>query len=146
MNSLALKFKRLFYRVRHDYLTLNNVVVGVACFIALSWAWGSISAMQRNYELQQMVDRKRQQVEVEKLRVTLLEYEGKYYESAEYLDLAVRQRLGLGSPGERQIIVASTDEVSSTSSATSTSSAPQAESNFQQWTNFLFGGRRNVGR
>ena len=98
--------------------------------------------MQRNYELQQMVDRKRQQVEVGKLRVTLLEYEAKYYESAEYLDLAVRQRLGLGSAGERQIIVASTDEVVSATSTASTSSSQQPESNFQQWMNFLFGGRR----
>jgi cell division protein FtsL len=142
MNSLPLKFKRLLYRVRHDYLTLNNVVVGVALCIALSWAWGSISAMQRNYELQQMVDRKRQQVELETLRVTLLEYESKYYESAEYLDLAVRQRLGLGSPGERQIIVGSTDDTTPETSTARTASEAQKESNFQQWMNFLFGGRR----
>ena len=142
MNSLPLKFKRLLYRVRHDYLTLNNVVVGVALCIALSWAWGSISAMQRNYELQQMVDRKRQQVELETLRVTLLEYESKYYESAEYLDLAVRQRLGLGAPGERQVIVGSTDDTASETSTARTTSEPQKESNFQQWMNFLFGGRR----
>ena len=142
MNSLPLKFKRLLYRVRHDYLTLNNVVVGVALCIALSWAWGSISAMQRNYELQQMVDRKRQQVELETLRVTLLEYESKYYESAEYLDLAVRQRLGLGSPGERQIIVGSTDDTTPEAFTARTISEPQKESNFQQWMNFLFGGRR----
>ena len=142
MNSLPLKFKRLLYRVRHDYLTLNNVVVGVALCIALSWAWGSISAMQRNYELQQMVDRKRQQVELETLRVTLLEYESKYYESAEYLDLAVRQRLGLGAPGERQIIVGSTDDTTPETSTARTTSEAQKESNFQQWMNFLFGGRR----
>ena len=142
MNSLPLKFKRLLYRVRHDYLTLNNVVVGVALCIALSWAWGSISAMQRNYELQQMFDRKRQQVELETLRVTLLEYESKYYESAEYLDLAVRQRLGLGSPGERQIIVGSTDDTTPETSTARTASEAQKESNFQQWMNFLFGGRR----
>lgn len=142
MNSLPLKFKRLLYRVRHDYLTLNNVVVGVALCIALSWAWGSISAMQRNYELQQMVDRKRQQVELETLRVTLLEYESKYYESAEYLDLAARQRLGLGSPGERQIIVGSTDDTTPETSTARTASEAQKESNFQQWMNFLFGGRR----
>ena len=144
MNSLPLKFKRLLYRVRHDYLTLNNVVVGVALCIALSWAWGSISAMQRNYELQQMVDRKRQQVELETLRVTLLEYESKYYESAEYLDLAVRQRLGLGSPGERQIIVGSTDDTTPETSTARTASEAQKESNFQQWMNFLFGGRRGT--
>ena len=143
MDALSLKIKRLSYRVRHDYLTLNNVVTVIALFIALSWAWGSVSAMQKNYELQQMVDRKHQQVELEKLRVTLLEYEGKYYESAEYTDLAVRQRLGKGSPGEKQLIVASTDDLASAASATKTSAKQQPETNFQQWTNFLFGSKRN---
>ena len=143
MNALNLKIKRFFYRVQHDYLTLNNIVILIACLIALSWAWGSIAAMQQNYDLQQTVDRKRQQVEIEKLRVSLLEYEGKYYESNEYLDLAVRQRMGLGSPGEKQIIVASTDDVTSVQSTTSTSASSKPDSNFQQWMNFLFGGRRN---
>lgn len=143
MDSITLKIKRLLYRVRHDYLTLNNVVMLIACLIALNWMWGSITAMQRNYDLQQMVDRKRQQVEIEKLRVSLLEYEGKYYESSEYLDLAVRQRMGLGYPGEKQIIVASTDDDSSVQPTTDTVTTPKADSNFQQWMNFLFGGRHN---
>ena len=59
MNTL--KLKRFWYHVRHDYLTLNNVVVAAAALIALSWAWGSIESMQRNYELQQMVDQKKYQ-------------------------------------------------------------------------------------
>ena len=98
MNKL--KLKRLIYRIQHDYLTLNNVVIAAAILIAMSWAWGSIESMQKNYELQRSIDDKRQQVEIEKLQVALLEYESKYYQSEEYQELTIRQRTGKGLPGE----------------------------------------------
>ena len=93
------ELRRLVYHIRHDYLTLNNVIIAGAVLIALSWAWGSVEAMQRNYHLQQLLDNKKQQVELETLKVSLAEYEAKYYQTVEYQDLAVRQRLGHGSPG-----------------------------------------------
>ncbi|MDO4780998.1 MAG: hypothetical protein Q4A34_01205 [Candidatus Saccharibacteria bacterium] len=132
--------KRFTYRIRRDYLTPNNLVVAVAFFIALGWVWGSIEAMQRNYALQQSLDAKKQQVEVEKLRVTLLEYEGRYYQSYEYQELAARQRFGRGLPGERQLIVPSTDEA--TEQQPTTTPTEKTRSNFQQWMDFLFGKRR----
>ncbi len=137
-----LYLKRLTYRLRRDYLTLNNIVVTVAIVVAMSWAWGSIEAMQHNYELQRSIDNKQQQVEIERLKVSLLEYESKYYQSEEYLELAVRQRMGRGLPGERQLIVPSTDEATTDKTISSTVSTKQNDSNFQQWMNFLFGGRR----
>ena len=132
-----LHLKRLLYRVQRDYLTVNNIVIVAAALLAISWAWGSIESMQQNYELQRAVNNKKQQLEVEKLKVALLSYEAKYYESEEYQELAVRQRLGKGIPGEKQLIVPSTD---TTNPAQNTATNPQPVSNFQQWMNFLFGG------
>lgn len=139
IDKIALR--KLLYRVRNDYMTPNNIVITIAAIIVLGWIWGSIEAMQRNYDLQQMVAKKQHQVEVEKLHIELLGYESKYYASHEYLDLSARRRLGLGLPGEHQIITPSTDEAS----------APQERpienktsiSNFQKWMNLLFGGRAN---
>lgn len=139
MNINIVSLKRLVYRLRHDYLTLNNVVVAVALLIALSWAWGSIEMMQRNYDLQRMVDAKRQLVRREQLRVDTLAFEEKYYASAEYQDLALRQRLGRATPGERLLIVPSTDQP--TVMAVNRSAHPIEQSNFQQWMNFLFGAK-----
>ena len=132
-----LHLKRLLYRVQRDYLTVNNIVIVAAALLAISWAWGSIESMQQNYELQRAVDNKKQQLEIEKLKVALLSYEAKYYESEEYQELAVRQRLGKGIPGEKQLIVPSTDTTNPTQN---TATTPQPISNFQQWMNFLFGG------
>ena len=136
MNKL--KLKRLIYRIQHDYLTLNNVVIAAAILIAMSWAWGSIESMQKNYELQRSIDNKRQQVEIEKLQVALLEYESKYYQSEEYQELTIRQRTGKGLPGEKQLITQSFESATPTQKLAS--SAKRTDSNFQQWMNVLLGG------
>lgn len=136
MNKL--KFKRLIYRVQHDYLTLNNIVIAVAVLIAMSWAWGSIESMQKNYDLQRTIENKRQQVEIEKLQVSLLEYESKYYQSEEYQELTLRQRTGKGLPGERQLITQSFEDT--TAAEKPITNTVRTDSNFQQWMNFLFGG------
>jgi len=141
IEKIQIKIKRLTYRIRRDYLTLNNVVVVVAIMIAISWAWGSIEVMQQNYALQQSVDTKRQQVAIEKLRVTNLELESKYFDSSEYQELAVRERLGYGMPGEKLLIVASTDKPI----AIESSKPPAKEvSNFQQWQNLLLGSHQKT--
>jgi len=132
--------KRHLYALRHDYLTMNNLVVAAAVLVALGWAWGSVEAMQQNYQLQRSIDNKRQQIELEKIRVALLQYESKYYESDEYQELAVRQRTGKGQPGEKQLIVPSTDDSAQSQTAAASMKAAPAASNLQQWMNFLFGG------
>ena len=136
MNKL--KLKRLIYRVQHDYLTLNNIVIAAAVLIAMSWAWGSIESMQKNYELQRTIENKRQQVEIEKLQVSLLEYESKYYQSEEYQELTLRQRTGKGLPGEKQLITQSFEDA--VAAEKPTPNTVRNDSNFQQWMNFLFGG------
>ena len=136
MNKL--KLKRLIYRVQHDYLILNDIVIAVAVLIAMSWAWGSIESMQKNYELQRTIENKRQQVEIEKLQVSLLEYESKYYQSEEYQELTLRQRTGKGLPGEKQLITQSFEDAAAAEKPTP--NTVRNDSNFQQWMNFLFGG------
>ena len=139
IDTLQTQLKRLTYRLRHDYLTMNNIVFVVALFIALSWTWNSIEAMQQNYELQQNVDGKKQQLVLEQLQVDTLQLEGRYYDTLEYQELAVRQRLGKGMPGEKVVIVPSTD--SSEVPEEKTSTTPIQVDNLQEWMNFLFGTR-----
>lgn len=139
-NTIKPHLRRLLYRLRHDFLTLNNIVITVAVFIALNWIWNSVSVMQQNYELQQLVDSKKYQVALETLHVETLELESKYYETLEYQELAVRERLGKGLPGERVVIVPSTD--TATDDTSTPRSTPPPASNFQEWVNFLFGTKR----
>ncbi len=134
--------RRFYYHVRNHYFTTNNVVVLVGLIVALSWVWGSVQAMQRNYTLQKEVDYKQRELRLAKLEKQKLQYEQNYYNSDEYKELAVREKLGLVNPGEKVLIlppntVPANDEEPSSSV---TSASTVSESNFQQWVNFLFGG------
>lgn len=131
--------------VWHTYGTMNNVVVFVALAIAASWVWGSITTMQRNFELQKEVDSKRRELELTDLQVKTLEYQQNYFKSDEYKDLFAREHLGLASPGEKVLILPANSEAVKRESAQADTKAKlvaapgSAPSNFIQWMNFFSG-------
>ena len=140
-----INIRKLYYHLRHRYLTMNNVVIGVALVIGASWAWGSIGMMQRNFNLQKEIDGKRREEQLASLEAQNLQYEQKYYQSSEYQELAMRQRLGVGQPGEKVLILPENSQAAKNSDEAldpknTTTLAP--ESDFQQWVNFLFGSNR----
>ncbi len=135
--------RRLYYRIRHKYLTLNNAVIAVAFIIAVSWVWGSLGVMERNYTLQKEVDSKKRELQLAQLATSSLELEKRYYQTREYQELAVREDLGLVLPGERVLVLpANSQAVKAADAATAaqTSTTALSVSNFRQWANFLFGG------
>ena len=135
-----INIQKLLYRVRHQYLTVNNVVIVVAFFIAASWVWGSLGMMQRNYSLQKELDYKKQQLELTQLQKDTLEFQKKYYQTAEYQELAVRESLGLVRPGEKALVLPPNTVSDEKRAATVASAARPEASNLEQWVNFLFGG------
>ncbi len=143
------KIQRLVYTIRHRYITMNNVVLVAAAAIAISWAWASVHAVQRNYALQQEVDDKHRQEQLIRLQTENLQYEQRYYQSREYQTLEVKRRLGLAEPGEKLLVLppnteaakAADNEARSSTVAVRTTTPPAP---FQQWMDFLFGGNRNA--
>ncbi len=131
---------RAIYQLKNRYLTLNNIVIGVGFLIAASWVWGSLDVMQRNYTLQQTLNRKDQELRLAQLETRSLELEREYYKTREYQELAVRERLGKGKSGEKVLILPR--RPSATNQATTngaTNSSVKTPSNFEQWMDFLFG-------
>lgn len=137
-----INIRKLIYAARHKYLTLNNVVILVAFLIAASWVWGSLGMMQRNYALQKEVDYKKRQLELTQLQRDNLELQRKYYQTAEYQELAVRESLGLVRPGEKVLILPENSQAAKDAdkSKTVTVATTTQTSNLEQWVNFLFGG------
>lgn len=132
--------QKIIYRLRHQFLTVNNVVIVVAFMIAASWIWGSLDMMQRNYSLQKDLDLKTQQLQLTQLQKENLEFQKKYYQTVEYQELAVRESLGLVRAGEKALILPP-NTVTDEGSAARVAAVPRAESsNLEQWVNFLFGG------
>ena len=134
--------RKLFYHIKHRYVTMNNVVIAVALLVAAGWAWGSITTMQRNYALQSELDNRNRQLELTALEVATLQYQQNYYRSNEYKELAARERLGLAAPGEKLLTLppnspGAIDQPVVISASQTTKKLNQ--SNFEQWMNFLFG-------
>lgn len=137
-----INIRKLLYTIRHKYLTLNNVVIAVALLIAASWVWGSLGMMQRNYSLQKEVDFKKRQLELTELQRDKLELQKRYYQTAEYQELAARDTLGLVRPGEKVLILPDNSEAAkkADSATPEVTTASLQTSNIEQWINFLFGG------
>jgi hypothetical protein len=137
-----INIRRFIYNARHKYLTLNNVVILVAFLIAASWVWGSLGMMQRNYNLQKEVDIKKRQLELVELQRDNLDLQRRYYQTAEYQELAVRESLGLVRPGEKVLVLPENSEAAKDADGGggATSVVVTQTSNLEQWINFLFGG------
>jgi cell division protein FtsB len=137
-----INIRRIYYLFRHKYFTLNNVVIVIAFAIATGWVWGSLGVMQRNYTLQKELDDKSRQLIVVQLDNENAKLEQRYYHTNEYQELAVRERLGLVTPGESVLILPPNSEAAKNADKTvSIASSDQVApvSNFTQWLNFLFG-------
>lgn len=123
-------------------MTLNNAVIALAAVIAISWAWGSIAMMQRNYMLQRALDAKERALILAQLEVDTLRYEGQYYQSAEYQELSAREHLGLANPGEKTLVLPENSDrakqLDEASGETATINQVRT-SNFEQWLNFFSG-------
>jgi len=138
-----INIRRIYYLFRHKYLTLNNGVILVAFVIAASWVWGSLDVMQRNYLLQKELDDKSRQLIVTELDTENAKLQQRYYQTNEYKELAVRDKLGLASPGESVLILPENSQSAKDADDESTITTPVeivSISNFEQWMNFLFGG------
>ena len=135
-----INIQKIIYRIRHQYLTVNAVVIAVAFFIAASWIWGSLGMMQRNYSLQKELDYKKQQLQLTQLQKETLEFQKKYYQTAEYQELAVRESLGLVRPGEKALVLPANTVTDATQTKVAATAVRPESSNIEQWVNFLFGG------
>lgn len=121
---------------------MNNVVIAVAFIIAASWIWGALGMMERNYKLQKVLDLKKRELRLVDLQTQNLQFQKRYYQTDEYKELAVRQSLGLGRPGESVLVLPANSEEAKRvdAQAAAQTAALPATSNLEQWVNFLFGG------
>lgn len=124
---------------------MNNIVIAVALVVGAGWALASVGVMQRNFALQKEVDAKVRQQKLLELETKNLEFEQKYYKSAEYQELALRERMGQARAGERMLLLPPNSPAAKQADAklaNKSSVAEPAETNMQQWINFIFGGNK----
>ena len=139
-----INYRGLWLVAKRKYFNLQTATIIVALYIAISWAWGALNMMDRNYKLQKELSKKQQELQLIEVESITLELEKKYYQTREYQELAARKNLGLVLPGEKVLILPPNTSTDSTSKKDSTDKITK-KSNFQEWMDFLSGAnvRRN---
>lgn len=133
-------FRRTAYKVKHDYLNFEHVIIAIAIILCISWAWRAISSVSRNWDLEQRLSSREKELSALKLNVENLSTENAYYQSAEYQELAARDKQNKKLPGETMIYLPDNTEAAKTKhQVEKTEVAPETASNVEQWLSFLFG-------
>lgn len=134
------RIKRTIKKNLPKLLEINNVVFIIAISIAASLMWNTVSAIEKNFRLQNRVDALSEEVILLELENENLELNKEYYKSDDYLELAARETLGLVAAGEKVLVLPDYSELEeSTEASIDNQTESQDEpSNFDQWLFFLF--------
>ena len=139
MASVATWIRRLNYKLRHDFLTVENVVLVVAIILCLTWTYQSIMAMSRNWELSERLTAERKQLELLNVEVETTELENEYYKTEEYQELAARKYLDKKLAGENMVILPeNSEEAKNKHKEVAVEVEKKEYSNFEKWTMYLF--------
>ncbi len=134
------KLRKIRYRLRHDFLSLENVVLAVAIIMCLTWTYQSIMAMNRNWELTERLNTERRTLELLKVEVETAELENEYYQTEEYQELAAR-RMDKKLPGENMVILPENSEAAKNKHRTiavTVETNTREYSNPEKWLSYLF--------
>lgn len=134
------KVRRLKYKVKHDFLSVENVVLVIAIVMCLSWTYRSVEAMSRNWELNERLSAEKKSLELATVEVEAAELENEYYASAEYQELAARKYANKQLTGENMVYLEENSEAAKNKHKTAEVEdvLPAQVSNYEKWMRFLF--------
>lgn len=140
MNVIKTKCRRLVYKLKHDFLSVENVVLMLAIFLCLMWTYQSITAMSRNWGLTERLTTEKKTLELLNVEVETAELENEYYKSDEYQELLARRVLDKQLPGEKLVVMPNNSEEAKNKhkTATITEKKDKDYSNIEKWMMYLF--------
>ena len=108
--SIKTDLRRLKFKLKHDFLTVENVVLIIAIALCLAWTYQSIAAMSRNWQLSEKLTAERKELELARLEVEMMELENEYYKTNEYQELMARRNSDKKLPGENMVVMPENSE------------------------------------
>lgn len=139
MNNVKNKIRQLKFKLSHDFFTVENVVLAIAIFLCLFWAFQSVNAMSRSWELSEKLAMKRKALELLEVEVEAAELENEYYKSEEYQELLIRKLEDKKDVGENMVVMPSNSETAKNKYKSSNTKVSEKEySNFTKWMTYLF--------
>lgn len=139
MNGIKTKIRRLNYKLKHEFLTIENIVLVLAIVLCLVWTYQSVRAMSRNWELSERLSTERRELELLSVEVEAAELENEYYKTEEYQELLARKYLDKMNPGENMVIMPeNSEEARNKHKKVVEEKVERNYSNFEKWMKFLF--------
>lgn len=131
--------RRTKFRLKHDFFTVENVVLLVAIILCLVWTYQSIVAMSRNWELSETLVTEKKKLELLSVEVEAAELENDYYKTEEYQELLARKYLDKKLPGENMVVLPENSEAAKNKhKAVKAGQNEKTYSNFEKWMMYLF--------
>ena len=140
MEKLKTNLRRFYFRIKHDYLSFDNVIFFIAIIACFFWTYSSLSATSKNWELSKKLAERKNELSLLELEVSTLELENAYYRSVEYQELSARAKLDKALEGEHLVKLPENSEAAKNKyDSTETETESEDPSNFSEWMSFLLG-------
>ena len=138
MYKLKGSLRKFIYRTQHEFFSMGNIIEIIALVICLWFAFGTINAMSRNWQLKQKlqerkVEQARLQSEVEKLKL-----EQQYYQTEEYRELLARSKGNKMAEGETMVVLPRNSQDAIEKHLEDKTFTANEKSNFEKWLDLLF--------
>jgi hypothetical protein len=125
--------------MKHDFFTIENIVLMLAITMCLVWTYQSIAAMSRNWELSEKLTAEKKTLELLNVEVAMAELENEYYATEEYQGMLARKYLDKKIPGENMVVLPeNTAEAKTKHQDVVVEKAQKEYSNFEKWMMYLF--------
>lgn len=139
MNAIKTKLRRLSYKMKHDFLTVENIVLLFAIILCLVCTYQSIVSMSRNWELSERLTAEKRELELLSVEVEAAELENQYYASNEYQELIARKNLDKEYSGENMVVMPENTEMAKNKHRQEkVATKEKTYSNFEKWMLYLF--------
>ena len=131
--------RRAKFRLKHDFFTIENVVLILAIVLCLTWTYQSIAAMSRNWELSETLVTEKKELELLSVEVEAAELENEYYKTNEYQELLARKYLDKKAVGENMVVMPENSEAAKNKhKVVKVEKEEKNYSNFEKWMQYLF--------
>ena len=138
------KLRRIKYKLKHDFLAVENIVLAVAVAMCLVWTYQSVVAMTRNWELAERLNAEKKNLQLLEIEVEAAELENDYYKTEEYQELAARKLNNKKLSGENMVYLPKNGEAAKNKHQNIeivVQDEGEEYSNIEKWMRFLFPNR-----
>ena len=140
MIGIKNKIRQYKFKLKHDFLTVENVVLALAIILCLVWTYQSIEAMSRNWALSERLTAERKNLELISVEVEAAELQNEYYKTNEYQELMARRNLDKKLDGENMVVMPenSQEAINKHAENEKISIEEPEYSNIEKWMLYLF--------